>query len=194
MNCYLLTLVLIALIKTTIVGALDAHHLTNSNFNDLLVSTKDCSRIYYCSTYSTSNDCFSYCYDLNSNGTGNDYVNFCYAKNYLNPFKNSNCGSTTRAYLNYYNINCYTTPYSSKVINRAGSRLGSGLRIINGRCLTGAEWCPCNISKISNEKCGKVNNGIYECKSGYCCSKWGYCGTSKKHSGYGCQTPFDKCW
>lgn len=194
MNCYLLTIALIALIKTTIVGAYEVHQLTDSRYNDVIISTKDCSRIYYCSTYNSSNDCFSYCYGLDSK-SNDDYVNICHSRDYVNPFKNNKCVKTGKTYLNYYNSNCYTTPYSSKVVTRAGGRVGNGLKqIVNGRCLVGSGWCPCTTSRISSEKCGRVNNTIYECKSGYCCSKWGFCGTSQKHCGYGCQSEFGKCW
>jgi len=31
------------------------------------------------------------------------------------------------------------------------------------------------------------------CHTGYCCSKYGYCGKSKDHCGSGCQGKFDKC-
>jgi len=31
------------------------------------------------------------------------------------------------------------------------------------------------------------------CPNGQCCSKYGYCGTSEKHCGTGCQTDFGKC-
>eukprot|EP00833_Pecoramyces_ruminatium_P005133 jgi/Orpsp1_1/1179165/evm.model.c7180000068259.1 len=45
--------------------------------------------------------------------------------------------------------------------------------------------------KIStNGKCGK-NYG--KCPSGECCSKYGYCGTSDKHCGTGCQSEFGQC-
>ncbi|ORX83425.1 hypothetical protein BCR32DRAFT_177909, partial [Anaeromyces robustus] len=31
------------------------------------------------------------------------------------------------------------------------------------------------------------------CPSGQCCSKYGYCGTSEKHCGTGCQSSYGKC-
>ena len=194
MNCYLLTIVLIILIKTTIANYYNAHQLTDATYNDIIISNMSCTKIYYCGSYSTSNDCFSYCYDLFNNG--NDYVNFCYAIDYKNPFKNNNCGKATKAHLNYYNNNCYTTAYSSKIINKAAPRRGSGLKIINGRCLTGAGWCPCNKPISSTNKCGKINNTIYECKKGYCCSKYGYCGKTKDYCSIknGCQNSFGGCW
>jgi len=74
-----------------------------------------------------------------------------------------------KAYLNYYNNNCYITPYSNVVVNKAGARPGGGLKgITNDRCFTGAGWCPCSKVQIhSKVKCGKVDGSIYECKSGH---------------------------
>ena len=192
MNCCLLVVLLIVLINNVYAANDDHYHrLTNAPYNKLLTSDKSCSRIWYCDRI-TDHDCFIDCYDMNNRNQ--DSVNLCGSRDYVNPFKNSNCGKATRAYLNYYSANCYTTPYRSTVINRAGARIGTGLKIINNRCLTGAGWCECNVPKTSNDRCGKVNNGIYECKSGYCCSKWGHCGKTSDYCGYGCQTPFGKCW
>jgi len=46
-------------------------------------------------------------------------------------------------------------------------------------------------SSISyNGLCGPDNG---KCPNGQCCSQYGYCGTSSKHCGVGCQTAFGKC-
>eukprot|EP00833_Pecoramyces_ruminatium_P002096 jgi/Orpsp1_1/1176128/evm.model.c7180000056512.1 len=37
-------------------------------------------------------------------------------------------------------------------------------------------------------QCGK-DNGL-SCKPGYCCSKYGYCGTSSKYCDEGCQPKY----
>jgi len=46
------------------------------------------------------------------------------------------------------------------------------------------------LSVSSNGKCGE-EDGI--CPYGTCCSKYGWCGTSDKHCGSGCQSEFGKC-
>ena len=45
--------------------------------------------------------------------------------------------------------------------------------------------------KVStNGRCGKK---LGVCPSGECCSQYGYCGTTSKHCGAGCQSEFGKC-
>jgi len=42
----------------------------------------------------------------------------------------------------------------------------------------------------TNGKCGKEHG---RCPNGYCCSKYGWCGTSSAHCGSGCQSEFGTC-
>jgi len=44
----------------------------------------------------------------------------------------------------------------------------------------------------SDNRCGS-SYGNASCHTGYCCSKYGYCGKSKDHCGSGCQGKFGKC-
>ncbi|KAH9203658.1 hypothetical protein DL95DRAFT_321005, partial [Leptodontidium sp. 2 PMI_412] len=44
--------------------------------------------------------------------------------------------------------------------------------------------------------CGNVSNGNnhgYICKTGQCCSKYGWCGTTIDYCGTGCQLAFGTC-
>jgi len=51
--------------------------------------------------------------------------------------------------------------------------------------------CTNNSDKIStNGKCGPKDG---KCPDSKCCSKYGYCGTSDKHCGNGCQSEFGQC-
>jgi len=43
----------------------------------------------------------------------------------------------------------------------------------------------------SKKQCG---DGVVICASGYCCSKYGWCGNFKNYCGIGCQKGFGKCW
>jgi len=63
---------------------------------------------------------------------------------------------------------------------------GTGCQSKYGQCTTST-----NNEKIStNDKCGPEDG---KCPSGKCCSKYGYCGTSDKHCGTGCQSKYGKC-
>ncbi|KAL6628661.1 RNI-like protein [Neocallimastix sp. 'constans'] len=62
---------------------------------------------------------------------------------------------------------------------------GKGCQSEFGKCDTSKD-----TSKNSGGKCGK---DIGKCPSGECCSKYGYCGTSDKYCGKGCQSEFGKC-
>ncbi|OUM58038.1 carbohydrate-binding module family 18 protein, partial [Piromyces sp. E2] len=42
----------------------------------------------------------------------------------------------------------------------------------------------------SNDRCGKEYG---ECDPGYCCSQYGWCGTTSEHCGKGCQSEFGDC-
>ena len=44
--------------------------------------------------------------------------------------------------------------------------------------------------KLSTDRCG---SGYGKCDSGYCCSKYNWCGTSSDHCGSGCQSSYGKC-
>jgi len=43
----------------------------------------------------------------------------------------------------------------------------------------------------SKRQCG---DSVAICASGYCCSKYGWCGRTKDYCGSGCQKSFGKCW
>jgi len=47
-----------------------------------------------------------------------------------------------------------------------------------------------SFSKPTRKICGQ---GIGKCNEGFCCSKYGYCGTSSDHCGQGCQSEFGRC-
>ncbi|KAH6571497.1 hypothetical protein BASA50_003520 [Batrachochytrium salamandrivorans] len=42
-----------------------------------------------------------------------------------------------------------------------------------------------------NGRCG--SGTVFGCEPGYCCSKHGFCGATKKHCGVGCQSAFGLC-
>ncbi|ORX78277.1 hypothetical protein BCR32DRAFT_328600 [Anaeromyces robustus] len=44
-----------------------------------------------------------------------------------------------------------------------------------------------------NGRCGKINNLLYFCKNGTCCSKYGYCGRNDNYCKSGCQSNFSIC-
>ena len=139
---------------------INAHRLINSPYSEFIITDKNCNIIWYCSSYNTSNDCYKFCYS-----NKNEKVNaLCGSRDFMNPFTSNKCRTQTKAYLNYYNNNCYTTPYSNVVVNKAGARPGGGLKgITNGRCLTGAGWCPCSKAQThSKGKCGKIDGSVYE--------------------------------
>jgi len=72
-------------------------------------------------------------------------TDLCGSKDYINPFTSNKCGTQIKAYLNYYNNNCYSSPYNNDVVNKTDARPGGSLKsITNGRCLTGAGWCSCS--------------------------------------------------
>ncbi|KAK7978655.1 hypothetical protein PG996_004709 [Apiospora saccharicola] len=41
--------------------------------------------------------------------------------------------------------------------------------------------------------CGSTKPGAYACKEGYCCSKWGWCGTNPEFCGDGCDKEYGAC-
>ncbi|OUM59331.1 carbohydrate-binding module family 18 protein, partial [Piromyces sp. E2] len=49
-----------------------------------------------------------------------------------------------------------------------------------------------NNSKAVKGRCGPDFSNS-KCDQGYCCSQYGYCGTSKDHCGNGCQSEFGNC-
>jgi len=50
--------------------------------------------------------------------------------------------------------------------------------------------CKDDVKVSTNGKCGAEDG---KCPTGKCCSKYGYCGTSEKHCGTGCQSEFGQC-
>jgi len=157
MNCYLFVALLAILVN--IVYAYDAGKLTNKDYDDLLIADKNCNEIYFCSKYNPSSDCYQNCYA----STVNKKINaICGSKDYVNPFKiQQKCGRVN-GFNNYFDNKCYTTPYSTRVINTAGSRKTGGLKkIINGRCLSAPGWCSCTPGRVSSDRCGKMSNDVY---------------------------------
>ena len=73
-----------------------------------------------------------------------------------------------------------------------------------GYCGTTEKYCGTGCQSEFGQ-CGNVSttvpistNGKYgttdgKCPDGQCCSKYGYCGTSNKHCGTGCQSEFGQC-
>ena len=65
-------------------------------------------------------------------------------------------------------------------------------------CGTGCQsefgQCGLNVNNIipvsTTGKCGAADG---RCPDGKCCSKYGYCGTTDKHCGAGCQSEFGQC-
>ena len=49
-----------------------------------------------------------------------------------------------------------------------------------------------SVTPRSDNRCGP-DFGNASCHSGYCCSKYSYCGKSSDHCGKGCQGKFGKC-
>jgi len=81
----------------------------------------------------------------------------------------------------------------------------------NNKCCSKYGWCGtkeeyCSVSKgcqsefgkctttdmpiSTNDQCGK---GFGKCPNNKCCSKYGWCGTSDKYCGTGCQSEFGTC-
>ena len=139
MNCYLFVALLAILVN--IVYPYDAAKLTKYNYDDLIIADKNCNEIYFCSKYNTSNDCYQ---DSYASTVNKSIKAICGSKNYVNPFKIQGKNGRVNSFNNYFDDKCYTTPYSSHVINRAGSRITGGLKkIINGCCLSVPGWCSC---------------------------------------------------
>lgn len=158
--------------------------------NHYILADSNCKNLYICEQYQSNNDCYKFCHDQN----GKERPAIC--GNYINPFVNqAKCGGSFTSFANYYDNRCFVSPYDSQVVSKCGARKTSGLRsMINGRCLSGAGWCPCTRGRTSSDRCGKVNKDVYVCSSGYCCSSHGYCGDSKAYCGRKCQSEFGKCW
>lgn len=41
--------------------------------------------------------------------------------------------------------------------------------------------------------CGPTKPGAYACRGGYCCSKWGWCGTAPEYCGDDCNKEYGTC-
>jgi len=116
------------------------------------------------------------------------------------------------------NVVVTTTAPSPTSINYNKDKCGKGIgNCESGKCCSKYGWCGtsdqhCQISKgcqsefgvcydgssgyqnqkiSTNDRCGK-NDG--RCPNGKCCSKYGWCGTSSSHCGYGCQKLFGTCY
>ncbi|ORY32207.1 hypothetical protein LY90DRAFT_423181, partial [Neocallimastix californiae] len=68
----------------------------------------------------------------------------------------------------------------------------------NGKCgHTNSLKCPNDLTvsvtgqTSSDGRCGFVNG--YSCPKNQCCSQYGYCGTTTKYCGAGCDKHFGKC-
>jgi len=64
---------------------------------------------------------------------------------------------------------------------------GTGCQSEFGQCGTTSN---ATLPVSTNDKCGAKDG---RCPNGKCCSKYGYCGTSEKHCGTGCQSEFGQC-
>jgi len=62
---------------------------------------------------------------------------------------------------------------------------GTGCQSEFGQCTSTT-----NVKISTNDKCGPEDG---KCPDSKCCSKYGYCGTSDKHCGTGCQSEFGQC-
>jgi len=62
---------------------------------------------------------------------------------------------------------------------------GTGCQSEFGQCTSTT-----NVKISTNGKCGPEDG---KCPDNKCCSKYGYCGTSEKHCGTGCQSEFGQC-
>jgi len=63
---------------------------------------------------------------------------------------------------------------------------GTGCQSEFGQCGNTTTSLPIS----TNDKCGAKDG---KCPAGKCCSKYGYCGTTDKHCGTGCQSEFGHC-
>jgi len=75
---------------------------------------------------------------------------------------------------------------------------GDGCQPAFGHCDSFPSRTSLTISKVSpsgnptvSGRCGTGYGGF--CKTNQCCSKYGYCGTSEKHCGDGCQRAYGHC-
>jgi len=69
---------------------------------------------------------------------------------------------------------------------------GSGCQAGYGNCNSSSNNSPSASVVISTDgRCGIGFNT--KCPNGYCCSKYGYCGTSSDHCNSGCQTGYGSC-
>ncbi|OUM62096.1 carbohydrate-binding module family 18 protein [Piromyces sp. E2] len=93
---------------------------------------------------------------------------------------------------------CGTSEKHCLVSNGSQSEFGKCSNVhnvnINSQCGCQSEFGDCKKSVVfptsTNGKCGK-ENGV--CPNKKCCSKYGWCGTSDKYCGSGCQSEFGRC-
>jgi len=77
---------------------------------------------------------------------------------------------------------------------------GSGCQADYGNCSSSSSSSSSSKTKTTKSKSGPTTSPGGRCGKGYgicpgseCCSEWGYCGTSSKHCGSGCQSNYGKC-
>jgi len=70
---------------------------------------------------------------------------------------------------------------------RSEKHCGTGCQSEFGQC--GTSSTP-SLPTSTNGRCGSKDG---KCPKNQCCSKYGYCGTSDKYCGNGCQSEFGKC-
>ncbi|KAL6592487.1 hypothetical protein LY90DRAFT_707049 [Neocallimastix californiae] len=49
------------------------------------------------------------------------------------------------------------------------------------------------FQQSNDGSCGNLINGFFTCPGNYCCSQFGFCGTSSLHCGQGCQPEYGHC-
>jgi len=62
MFCYFLIVLLITIFNS-VSADINAHRLTKYSYNDLIITDKNCNKIWYCSSYNTDNDCYKFCHN-----------------------------------------------------------------------------------------------------------------------------------
>ena len=116
--------------------------------------------------------------------------------NYVNPFteckKSSNYHtanikiSDCRNSFRKGNSNISFQTFSTKVESRSFNYFTAN--DVHDRVLTGYGWCKYN--NVSG-RCGAING--LNCRSGQCCSKYNYCGTTSDYCKKGCQGYYGHC-
>ena len=189
MKLYLL-LLYVLFVSTTF--ALEFFH----KFDGKYIITLDCKNIYVCYKlnllYDIDDGYFDDCIDLN----GNVFNEFPFATQCKNPFtecKNSSNYHTAnikvsdcRSSHSKGNSDLSFKTLSNKVESRSFNYFTANG--VHNRVLTGYGWCKYNNN---SGRCGGING--LNCRSGQCCSKYNYCGTSSDYCKNGCQSYFGRC-